>query len=979
MTQTYRIGGGRLIDRTRPITFSFNGKPYTGYAGDTLASALLANGVRIVGRSFKYARPRGVMTAGVDEPNAILQLGSTPGATTPNVRATEQPLYDGLVARTTNGWPSVNFDLMEWFGRAFGRFMPPGFYYKTFMWPGPLWPLYEKIVRKGAGIGEAPTAPDADAYDRLHQFCDLLVIGGGPAGILAARTAADAGARVLLVDDRAELGGNLLLQPAEINETTAALWLQTQVSELTQRDNVEILSDTTATGWHDHNFVVAYERRRRRLHHNRARVVLLAAGAQERPLVYANNDLPGCMTASAVSTYLRDFGVRPGHKLIVATCNDSAYQAAIDWRESGGEAVVVDARAESPRATELAERGIELHRNAIVIEAAGRQRVRGATLRAQDDERTLKLSCDVLASSGGWTPTVHLSAHCGRKPLWHAPSGAFVPGAAPANAAWAGSINGHADLDSVLRDALANTTELIESLGFEATTAAINVSCAKQGGDALYRVPHPSNHPPPQFVDYQLDVTATGIELANREGFESVEHIKRYTALGFGTDQGKLSNVNGIAIAAEARGITMAEVGTTMFRPNYAPVPFGAVAGREVGRLFDPVRYTAMQPWHESNGALFEDVGQWKRPWYYPRQGETMQETLNRECLAVRNGVGILDASTLGKIDIQGPDAREFLNRVYTNAWKKLPRGQCRYGLMCSEDGMVMDDGVTACLADEHFVMTTTTGGAARVLEWLELWHQTEWPELQVYLNSVTDHWATATLSGPHSRRLLAKLTDMDLDSDAFPFMSWRQGDVAGIPARVFRISFTGELSFEVNVNANYGLKLWEALIEAGTEFDITPYGTETMHILRAEKGFIIVGQDTDGSITPEDLGMGWALARKKPFSFLGKRGMQREDCQRADRKQLVGLFTDDPTTVLPEGSQIVFERSGETPESMVGHVTSSYHSAALGRSIALALIQGGLQRRGVKVWVSVGPEQWQRAEITDTVFYDPQGERQHV
>ena len=482
-----------------------------------------------------------------------------------------------------------------------------------------------------------------------------------------------------------------------------------------------------------------------------------------------------------------------------------------------------------------------------------------------------------------------------------------------------------------------------------------------------------------QFVDYQLDVTAASIELATREGFESVEHVKRYTALGFGTDLGKISNVNGVAIAAKALGRSIAETGTTMFRPNYTPVSFGAMAGRDVGELFEPKRYTAMQSWHEQNGALFEDVGQWKRPWYFPQGSETMRAAVGRECLAVRNGVGILDASTLGKIDIQGPDAREFLNRIYTNAWLKLGVGKCRYGLMCSEDGMVMDDGVTACLADNHFVMTTTTGGAASVLEWLELWHQTEWPELNVYFNTVTDHWATATISGPDSRALLSELTDTDLDSDNFPFMAWREGAVADIPGRIFRISFTGELSYEINVNANYGLTLWERLVEAGKKYNLTPYGTETMHVLRAEKGFIIVGQDTDGAVTPEDLGMEWAIARRKKFSFVGKRGMAREDCQRAQRKQLVGLSPVDPNVVLPEGSQIVFERPTQLPANMVGHVTSSYFSPTLNKSFALALVRGGLDRQGETVQVSIGPDKWMAAEICSTVFYDPAGDRQNV
>jgi sarcosine oxidase subunit alpha len=497
---------------------------------------------------------------------------------------------------------------------------------------------------------------------------------------------------------------------------------------------------------------------------------------------------------------------------------------------------------------------------------------------------------------------------------------------------------------------------------------------------ALFLVPHVASvsRAPKQFVDYQNDVTASGIELACREGFESIEHVKRYTALGFGTDQGKLTNINGVALAARAQGKSIADTGTTMFRPNYTPVTFGAIVGRDVGSLFDPKRYTAMQPWHEDNGAVFEDVGQWKRPWYFPRTGESMQAAVNREAKAVRDSVGILDASTLGKIDVQGPDAREFMGRIYTNAWAKLNVGKCRYGLMCGEDGMLFDDGVTSCLGENHFLMTTTTGGAARVYEWLELWHQTEWPELDVYFNTVTDHWATCTVSGPNSRATLQKLTDLDLSSETFKFMDWRQATVAGVPGRIFRISFTGESSFEINVPAHYGLHVWEALIQAGEEFGITPYGTETMHVLRAEKGFIIVGQDSDGSVTPIDLGMSWAVGMKKPFSFLGKRGMQRADCVREDRKQLVGLKTRDPQEVLEEGAQAVFDPKAVIPMPMVGHVTSSYWSPNCGHSIALGLIAGGHSKMGEAVFFPQADGRVIEAEICSPIFFDPEGVRQN-
>jgi sarcosine oxidase subunit alpha len=498
---------------------------------------------------------------------------------------------------------------------------------------------------------------------------------------------------------------------------------------------------------------------------------------------------------------------------------------------------------------------------------------------------------------------------------------------------------------------------------------------------ALYQVPHvkPAMRAPKQFVDQQNDVTAAGIELATREGFESIEHVKRYTGLGFGTDQGKLGNINGMAIAARCLGQTIPDTGTTVFRPNYTPITFGAIAGRHCREFFDPRRYTALHAWHVRRGAKFEEVGQWMRPWYYPRGNESMHEAVQRECRAVRESVGILDASTLGKIEIQGKDAREFLGRLYSNAWAKLEPGKCRYGLMCKDDGMVMDDGVTACLGENHFHMTTTTGGAAAVLDWLELWHQTEWPELEVYFNSVTDHWAAMAINGPNARKLLAELTDIDLANDKFGFMDWREGTVAGVPARVFRISFTGELSFEINVQANYAMHVWEALFEKGAKYGLTPYGTETMHVLRAEKGFIIVGQDTDGSVTPEDLGMQWCVGYKKPFSWIGRRALSRPDTKREDRKQLVGLKPRDPKLVLQEGAQIVLDREIRMPMPMVGHVTSSYFSPTLGHGFALALVKGGSQRIGQTVYLPMADGKMHAAEVVSPVFYDPKGERQHV
>ncbi|TFH85507.1 sarcosine oxidase subunit alpha family protein [Billgrantia azerbaijanica] len=1012
MSQLNRLPQGGRIDRSRKLSFTFNGKSYEGHAGDTLASALLANGVDIVNRSFKYSRPRGIVAAGAEEPNAVVQLGATEAAQVPNVRATQQALYEGLEARSTNGWPNVQRDLMSLVGKLGGKFMPPGFYYKTFMAPASLWMTYEKYIRKSAGLGRSPMERDPDIYDHLHQHCDVLVIGAGPAGLAAALAAARSGARVILADEQEEMGGSLLDSRELLDDRPAEQWVAQVLETLAGMDNVTLLPRTTANGYHDHNFVTLHERRtehladtaprkdgrrqvRARMHRVRAGRVVLATGAHERPLVYAGNDVPGNLLAGAVSTYIRRYGVVPGQKLVLSTSNDHAYRAALDWHEAGREVVAIaDARANPDG--ELVERararGIRIITGSAVIEAKGESRVSGARVATIDAEgfrvtgQAETLACDTIASSGGYSPVIHLASHTGGRPTWRDDLLGFVPTLVKGVSA-AGGAQGVYATAEVLADGVETGSRAASEAGFAAAPVSLPQVAVRRDGAAvaLYQVPHekPTLRAPKQFVDLQNDVTAAGIELATREGFESIEHVKRYTAMGFGTDQGKLGNINGMAIAARCLGRSIPEVGTTVFRPNYTPVTFGAIVGRHCRELFDPERYTAMHQWHVEHGAEFEDVGQWKRPWYFPKtvngKTETMHEAVARECLAVREAVGILDASTLGKIDIQGPDAREFLGRVYTNKWAKLAPGRVRYGLMCKDDGMVFDDGTTSCLGENHFLMTTTTGGAATVLEWLEIWHQTEWPELEVYFNSVTDHWATMTITGPEARKLLAEVTDMDLDRESFKFMDWREGVVAGVPARVFRISFTGELAFEINVQANYALHVWETLFAHGEKYGLTPYGTETMHVLRAEKGFIIAGQDTDGSVTPEDLGMQWAIGYDKPFPWIGKRALSRPDTARTDRKQLVGLKPKDPKVVLEEGAQIVFDPHHAIPMPMVGHVTSSYYSPTLDSGFALAVVKGGQQKMGETVYLPMADGQVHEAEIVSPIFVDPKGERQNV
>lgn len=985
-----RLPSGGRIDRDRPIPFSFNGRTMRGFRGDTLASALLANGVTTVTRSYKYGRPRGIVGHGVEEPNAIVDVGEG-AATIPNVRATEVELSVGLTARSSRA---------PWQGAVgtFARFLPAGFYYKMFLHARGFG-TWERFLRATAGLGGIPAGTDPDTYDHLNHHCDVLVVGAGPAGLAAGLEACRTGARVVVADEQAEFGGSLLSEQARIDGRSARTWVAEAVAALESCPDALLLPRSTASGLYDHNFVTVVERRstaagtRERLHRIRAEQVMLATGAIERPLVFANNDRPGVMLASSVYTYLHRYAVVPGERLVVFTTNDHAYRTAIAWHEAGREVVaVVDARPEpsGARVREAQRAGIEVLAGHAVIEARGRHSVREAIvapLAGKEDALTgppRRLGCDVIACSGGWNPTVHLGSQTGRKPVWNDDAVAFLPADPGAGAVWAGSASGARTLRECLQTGAEAGAAAAARTGHgdgrvSLPTPAVNEP-PESTGRALFLVPHrrPPSRAPKQFVDLQLDVTAADIELAAREGYESVEHVKRYTALGFGTEQGKLGNVNGVAILASALGQDIAATGTTMFRPSYTPVTFGAIAGRDVGGFFDPARHTPMHGWHEDRGAVWEDVGRWKRPRYYPRGGESMRQAVDRECLAARDGVAILDASTLGKIDIQGADAAIFLDRVYTTGFRRLGVGRCRYGLMLHEDGTIFDDGVTARIAEHRYLVHTTTGNAEAVFEWLELWRQTEWPDLDVYCTSVTDHWATAALVGPKSRDVLRKVCDdIDLSRDAFRFMDVREGHVAGVPARVFRISFSGELSFEVNVPAHRGREVWDALMDAGDEFGITPYGTETMHVLRAEKGFIIVGQDTDGSMTPGDMGMDWAVRANKPFGFLGDRSLSLADHLRDDRLQLVGLASGD--SVLPEGAPLVNAGQTARPASNQGCVTSGYYSARLSRPIALGMVRRGRKRLGETLHCSLADGRNLPVTIVDPVFYDPEGTAQDV
>jgi len=1005
MAQSFRLPEGGLIDRSRSLRFTFDGRSYEGHPGDTLASALLANDVHLVGRSFKYHRPRGIVAAGPEEPNALVQLGEDP-RTDPNQRATQVELFDGLHAKPQNCWPSLEFDLNEG-ASLLQRFLPSGFYYKTFMWPS--WKLFEGPIRRAAGLGRSPRLPDPDRYDKTHAHCDLLVVGAGPAGLAAALAAGRAGARVLLVEQDPRLGGSLMTAPETAVEGAPGLeWVAAAEAELASLPEVRVLTRTTCFAYYDHNFLglieritdhhAPYERPdhlpRQRLWKVRAKQVVLATGALERPLVFRDNDRPGILLSSAASAYVRRWAVKPGGRAVVFTNNDGGYRAALDLKNAGVDlAAVVDLRAaaEGPLSERARDEGVPIRAGAAVVGTAGHLRLRKAFVAPLDGDGKRvfgggePIDCDLLVSSGGWNPTVHLFCQSKGSLRWDESLACFRPkDSMQRDQAVVGAANATFALDAALAEAAKAGAEAAAAAGFEAAGRRKAAPKAEAVGGflplrELWLVPStkPVGQGGKHFVDQQHDVGASDLLLALREGYRSIEHVKRYTTTGMATDQGKTSNVNAIGIVAEHLGKTVPEVGVTTFRPPYTAVTFGVFAGRDVDDLLDPLRTTPMHPWHVGHAAAFEDVGQWRRAWYYPREGEDLHAAVAREVEATRRSVGILDASTLGKIEVRGPDAAGFLDRVYTNLFSSLKLGRCRYGLMLKEDGMVFDDGVTSRLAEDRFLMTTTTGGAANVLAWLEEWLQTEWPELKVHLTSVTEQWATMTISGPNAKALLAEVSDLDLSAEAFPHMSLAEGTVAGVKARVFRISFTGESSFEINVAARYGLAVWQTLMRVGEKYDITPYGTEAMHVLRAEKGFIIVGQETDGSVTPLDLGMDWIVSKKKK-DFLGRRSLERPDMLKPDRKQLVGLVTEDPREVLPEGAQLVESHAATPPPvPMLGHVTSSYWSPNCGHSIALALVKGGRARMGQRLHAPLA-DRTITCTVTEPVFFDKAGERLH-
>jgi len=989
MSGAFRTATGGRIDRARPVRFTFDGRVLTGYEGDTLASALLANGVHLVGRSFKYHRPRGIVAAGSEEPNALVRVGVSENRCTPNLRATGVEIYEGLVAESQNRFPSLAFDVGA-LNDFVSPLLPAGFYYKTFMWPTWGWHRwYEPAVRAMARLGRAPGAADLDAYAQLYAHCDVLVVGAGPAGLAAALAAAEGGARVLLCDEQAEFGGSLLDSNEATPQGQASLaWMAEAVTTLVRNPRVTMLTRTTAFGMFAQNFVALCERvtdhlampdaalPRERLWQVRAAQIVLATGAIERPLVFPGNDRPGIMLAGAALNYLRRYGVRTGTRAVVATSGDAAYEVAIDLATAGvAIAAIADTRQDPPArlVARARDAGINVRPGTVVANTVGRLRVSGATLASRDgggSGRGQRVNCDLLLMSGGHTPSVHLFSQA-RGALRFAPAlGAFVPDGDDGAVVAAGACRGVFGTEAAMQDGRDAGTIAAMRAVQPSLVPPRRAPLALPDETAAAAAPVSANGR--AFVDFQNDVTSKDVELAVREGFVSVEHVKRYTTTGMATDQGKTSNINALGLVAQARGTAVPQVGLTTFRMPYTPVTFGALAGPARGALFDPVRKTPLHAWAAGQGAVFEDVSLWKRARYFPLAGETMAQAVARECRAVRGTAGIFDASTLGKIEVVGPDAAVFLERMYVNGFQKLAPGRARYGVLLREDGFISDDGVIGRISVDKFHVTTTTGGAPRVLAMMEDYLQTEWPDLRVWLTSTTEEWAVIAVQGPRARDIIAPLVEsIDLSPGGLPHMGVAIGCTLGVPLRLFRVSFTGELGFELNVPADYAQSVFDAVWARGAPLGLVAYGTETMHVLRAEKGYIIVGQETDGTVTPDDVGLGSAVNTRKP-DFVGKRSLARAAMQDPSRKQLVGLLTEQPRIVLDEGAQIVADPASR---KSLGHVTSAYESATLNRSIALAMVAGGRARIGETLQV---PMQGRTVpvRVVAPVFYDPAGER---
>ena len=996
--------GGLLIDRNKPIKFEFNGKKLSGFEGDTLASALLSNDQVLVGRSFKYHRPRGIVASGSEEPNALINLGEKEKFE-PNQRATTIELFDGLKAASQNHWPSLNFDIGV-VNNYLARFLPAGFYYKMFIHPRPFWKyIYEPFIRQSAGLGRAPSQKDHSQYEHFYAFYDLVIVGGGISGLNAALTAAESGLKILIIEQTPEWGGRCLVDFSTIGDETSAEYVSRLVSELKKFQNVTMRSRMMGAGVYDHGYILGYERLndhlaeedgpRHRLWRIRAKQIITATGSIERPISFPSNDIPGVMLASAVRDYAVNFGVATGNKIAVYTNNDDAYRTAITLNEVGVEVpIIVDARGSGGGA--LAERakalGIRVENGKAISKVFGKKRVEAISICEHKDsgKGNEKIACDCIAMSGGWSPVVHLYSHCGGKLKWDEKMALFKPdsSAKPTShdglpfVTAVGSANGFLLMQEVLKDAREGCLEVVEASGGKVKKESFKLIEQEYENslEAIWIAPQDADIKKRSkiWLDFQNDVKINDVELAAREGFESVEHTKRYTTLGMATDQGKLSNINGLAILSSSLGKEIPKVGTTTFRPPYTPISLGSIGGSARDELFQPVRKTPMHDWHENNGAYMEPVGQWRRPFCYTQAGETYAKAVEREINQTRSSLGILDASTLGKLLVTGPDAGKFLDMLYTNMMSTLKIGKCRYGLMCSDNGFLIDDGVVARIDEQTWLCHTTTGGADSIHAHMEEWLQTEWWDWKVYVTNVTEQYAQIGVVGPNARKLLEKIGGVDVSREALGFMEWKDGNLGKYDARIFRISFSGELSYEIAVPAKQGLAFWGELIEAGKEFQVMPYGTEALHVMRAEKGFIMIGDETDGTVIPQDLNLDWAISKKKD-DYLGKRAQERSFMINPSRWKLVGLETLDGS-VLPDGAYAIAD--GVNPngqKSTQGRITSSYFSPTLKRGIAMGLVMNGPDRSGEIIEFPKIDGTVIRAKITSPVFYDPDGEKQNV
>ncbi|MCV2872312.1 sarcosine oxidase subunit alpha family protein [Defluviimonas sp. WL0050] len=980
MSQINRISGGQ-IDRGNTLNFSFDGKSYQGHPGDTLASALLANGVLLMGRSFKYHRPRGLLSSGSEEPNALVEL-RTGARQEPNTRATVAELFDGLEARSQNRWPSLAFDAMG-INDKLSPFFAAGFYYKTFMWPKAFWEkLYEPIIRRAAGLGSLSMEADPDTYDKGFLHCDLLIIGAGPSGLAAALTAGRAGADVILADEDFALGGRLNSETFTLGDASGADWAAVTVAELASLPNVRLMPRTTVLGAFDHGIYGALERvsdhvavpasgkPRQTLWRIYTKRSLLCAGSTERPIAFDNNDRPGIMLAGSLRAFANRWAAVPDRQVAIFTNNDDGHRTATDLLARGVRvAAIIDTRADAPRMADC-----ELLAGAEVIDSKGRLGLNSITVRMAGGQ-TRQIDCGALGVSGGWNPNVHLTCHQRGIPIWNEALAAFVPGKNPTGMSVAGAANGAFSTAAALASGVDGAVRALADLGVKAKAADL-----PQAEDA------PINLKPFWYVkgasrawiDQQNDVTVKDVKLAHQEGYRSVEHLKRYTTLGMATDQGKTANMGGLAIMAEMTGKSIPETGTTIFRPPYTPVPIAAFAGRSAGADFRPVRLTPSHVWAAEQGAVFVEVGMWKRAQWFPKPGEThWRQSVDREVLATRKSVGICDVTTLGKIDVQGTDAAEFLNRIYVNAFGKLAVGKVRYGLMLREDGMVMDDGTTARLAEDHFITTTTTANAVGVYRHMEFCRQCLWPDLDVQIISTTEAWAQFSVAGPNARKLLQKIVDAehDISNEAFPYMACGEITVCGgLRARLFRISFSGELAYEIAVPTRYGDGLIRAMVEAGREFDAVVYGTEALGVMRIEKGHA-AGNELNGTTTALNLGMGGMVSKKK--DSIGSTLSEREGLNRDDALNLVGFRPVDRSRAFVAGSHFINKGDVANAANDQGYMTSVAYSPNLGHTVGLGFLKNGANRKG-EILRAVNPvaNEEVEVEVVSAYFVDPEGER---